>query len=87
MTSYLISDPGRPWLALFISPKLDAVAEAIVAQERLEPSTIYATLDGKPRSLSAEEQIKLYERVLELKPDDQQAATELASARQRLSDK
>jgi hypothetical protein len=80
MTSYLISDPGKPWLTLFSSPNLEAVAEAIVAQPRIEPSSIYATLDGKSRSLSVAERITLFECVLELRPDDQQAAAGLTAA-------
>jgi hypothetical protein len=81
MTLYLISDPAKPWIALFTSSKLEAVAEAIVAQSEIEPSSIYATLDGKPRSLSAGERIELFERVLELKPGDRLAASELAVAK------
>jgi hypothetical protein len=53
MTFYLISDPSHSRLALFSSSNLEAVAEAIVAQSRIEPSSVYVTLDGKPRSLSA----------------------------------
>jgi hypothetical protein len=59
MTSYLISDPAKPWLTLFSSPDLRAVAEALAAQPQLDLSGIYATLDGKPRSLTDAEHAEL----------------------------
>lgn len=67
---------------VFSSPSIDAVAEAIVAQpEGASISSLYATLDGKPRSLTALERIELFERVLRLRADDPVAAAELATAR------
>jgi hypothetical protein len=84
MTLYLMPDPASPWIALFTSSKLEAVAEAMVAQAEIEPSSIYATLDGKPRSLSVGERIELFERVLELRPGDPLAASELAVAREKI---
>jgi hypothetical protein len=53
MTSYSISDPDRPWVVLFSSMSLDALAEAIVAQPNVAPSALFASLDGKPRTLTA----------------------------------
>ena len=48
MTSYLISDPAKPWLTLFSSSNLQAVAEALAAQPQPDLSGVYATLDGSP---------------------------------------
>jgi hypothetical protein len=70
MTSYVISDPDKPWLTLFTSRRLDVLAEAIVAQAQIRPSSIYATLDGKPRSLTDAERTELRARVSELRPGD-----------------
>jgi hypothetical protein len=81
MTSYVISDRGKPWVTIFSSARLDAVAEAIVAQPATLAASIYATIDGLPRSLSAAERIELFERVLELRPGDETATTELSAAR------
>jgi hypothetical protein len=80
MTTYLISAAGKPWLTVFSSPNLDAVAEAIAAQLELEPSSIYASLDGKPRPLSENERMTLFRRVRELKPDDGAVQAQLAAA-------
>jgi hypothetical protein len=85
MTFYLISDPSKPWIALFSSSNLEAVAEAIVAQSQIEASSIYAALDGKPRSLNAGERTELFERVLELRPGDQLAVGELAAAKEQIN--
>lgn len=52
MTSYSISHPAKPWLVLFSSPDLHAIAEALAAQPEVETSGVYATLDGKPRPLT-----------------------------------
>lgn len=52
MTSYAITHPAKPWLILFSSPDLDAIAEALAAQPEAETSGVYATLDGKPRPLT-----------------------------------
>jgi hypothetical protein len=81
MSPYLISNPAKPWLTLFVSPELEAVAEALAAQPVLEPSSIYAALDGKSRSLTVDDRIELLEHVLELRPHDQQAAADLAATR------
>jgi hypothetical protein len=80
MTSYSISDPDRPWVVLFSSSSLDALAEAIVAQPEALPTGLFASLDGKPRSLTAAEQVQLYERVLELRPGDPVAVACIALA-------
>ena len=80
MTSYVISDPDKPWITLFSSAQLEAIAEAIAAQPQTSTARIYATLDGLPRPLSAAERIELFQRVLKLKPDDQVATVELAAA-------
>jgi hypothetical protein len=85
MTNYSISDPDRPWVMLFSSPSLDALAEAIVAQPNVAPAALFASLDGKPRSLTAAEQVRLYERVLESRPDDRVASACLAIARRDLA--
>jgi hypothetical protein len=85
MTSYSISDPDRPWVVLFSSMSLDALAEAIVAQPNVAPSALFASLDGKPRTLTAAEQVRLYERVLEFRPDDPVASACLATARRELA--
>ena len=50
---------------LFSSPDLGAVAEAVAAQVDVDPSSIYATLDGKSRSLSKDKRIDLFARVLD----------------------
>jgi hypothetical protein len=80
MTSYVISDPDRPWLTLFTSTRLDVLAEAIAAQTQIRPSSIYATLDGKPRSLTDTERTELRERISELRPDNLESATGLDEA-------
>ena len=84
MTRYSISDPDRPWIVLFSSASLDALAEAIVAQPNIAPSALFASLDGKPRPLTAAEQVRLYERVLEFRADDPVATACLTTARQEL---
>jgi predicted RecB family nuclease len=81
MTSYVISDPDKPWITLFSSAQLEAIAEAIAAQPHTSTARIYATLDGLPRPLSAAERIELFQQVLKLNPDDQVATVELAAAR------
>jgi len=68
MTSYVISDPDKPWITLFSSARLEAIADAIAAQPQTPTAGIYATLDGLPRPLSAAERIELFQRVLKLKP-------------------
>jgi len=75
----VISDPDKPWITLFSSAQLEAIAEAIAASHSVNGG-IYATLDGLPRPLSAAERIELFQRVLKLKPDDQVATVELAAA-------
>ena len=85
MTSYSISDPDRPWVVLFNSASLDALAEAMVAQPNVAPSALFASLDGKPRSLTAAEEVRLYERVCELRPDDPVASACLTTARLELA--
>ena len=70
---------------LFSSASLDALAEAIVAQPNVAPSDVFASLDGKPRTLPAAEQVRLYERVLESRPDDPAASVCLAAARRELT--
>jgi hypothetical protein len=85
MTSYSIPDPGRPWIMLFSSTSLEALAEALVAQPNVAPSALFASLDGKPRSLTAAERVRLYERVLELRPDDPVASACLTTARRELA--
>jgi hypothetical protein len=70
MTSYVIADPDKPWLTLFTSSRLDVLAEAIAAQAQIRPSSIYATLDDKPRSLTDAERTELRARVSELRPGD-----------------
>jgi hypothetical protein len=70
MTTYVISDPDKPWLTLFTSTRLDFVAEAIAAQSEIKPSSIYASLDGKPRSLTDAERAELRDRVTKLSPDN-----------------
>ena len=82
MTSYSISDPDKPWIILFSSPQLETIAEALVAQPQVPASTVYATLDGKPRGLSNAERVELFKRVLELNPDDPAAAAQLTAAQQ-----
>ena len=69
MTSYLISDPAKPWLTLFSSHDLRAVAEAVSAQPQLDLSGIYATLDGKPRALTEVERGELSRHLSELDHD------------------
>jgi hypothetical protein len=66
MTSYVISDPDKPWLTLFTSTRLDVLAEAIVAQTQIRPSSIYASLDGKPRSLTDAERTELRELISDM---------------------
>ena len=80
MTSYVISDPDKPWITLFSSAQLEAIAKAIAAQPQTSTARIYATLDGLPRALNAAERIELFQQVLKLKPDDQLATVELAAA-------
>jgi hypothetical protein len=80
MTSYVISDPDKPWITLFSSAQLEAIAEAIAAQPHTSTARIYATLDGLPRPLSVAERIELFQHVLKLKPDDQVATSELVDA-------
>lgn len=70
---------------LFSSPSLDALAEAIVAQPKVTPAALFASLDGKPRSLTAAEQVRLYTRVLEFRPDDPVASDCLTTARRELA--
>jgi hypothetical protein len=81
MTSYAVSDPEKPWVMLFCSARLDAIAEALAAQPQISTSAVYATLDGKPRSLTAEERVILLECVLEVRPGNSTAVIELALAR------
>lgn len=85
MTSYVISDAEKPWLTLFSSPDLEFIAEAVAAQERVTVSSIYATLGGKPRALTARERIELFESVLALRPHDATAEAELGAARRQAS--
>lgn len=80
MTTYSISEPNRPWVVLFTSPDLGAVAEAVATQPEVDTSCVYATLDGKSRSLSTDERIELFERVLDVRPDDTVAIAELDAA-------
>jgi hypothetical protein len=80
MSVYVISEPDKPWLTLFTSHRLDVLAEAIAAQPQIKPSSIYATLDGKPRSLTDAERTELCERVLELRPDSSEAAAGVENA-------
>ena len=80
MTSYVISDPDKPWITLFSSAQLEAIAGAIAAQPETPMAGIYATLDGLPRPLSAAERIELFQLVLRLKPNDQVATVELVAA-------
>lgn len=80
MTTYSISEPNRPWIVLFTSPDLRAVAEALAAQAEVDPSCIYATLDGKSRSLTNDERIELFERLLDVRPHDPVAVAELDAA-------
>jgi hypothetical protein len=80
MTTYSISEPNRPWVVLFTSPDLGAVAEAVAAQAEVDPSCIYATLDGKSRPLSKDERIELFLRVLDVRPHDPVATAELDAA-------
>ena len=68
MLRYSISDPDKPWIVLFSSPHLGAIAEALVAQPQIPTSTMCATLDGKPRALSSAERMELSEHVRELNP-------------------
>lgn len=80
MTRYSISEPNRPWIVLFTSPDLGAIAEAIAAQVEVDPSCIYATLDGKSRPLSKNERIELFACVLGLRPHDPVAIAEIDAA-------
>lgn len=68
MTSYVISDPAKPWLTLFSSQDLQAVAEALAAQPQPDVSNIYATLDGKPRSLTEAEHRELSGHLTAMSP-------------------
>ena len=86
MTTYSISEPNRPWVVLFTSPDLGAVAEAVAAQADVDPSCIYAMFDGKSRPLSQDERIVLFERVLDIRPHDPLAAAELDAAQLPASD-
>lgn len=80
MNRYSISEPNRPWIVVFTSPDLGVIAEAVAAQGEVDPSCIYATLDGKSRPLSKDERIELFERVLEVRPHDPVAVAELDAA-------
>ncbi|HEX3615160.1 MAG TPA: hypothetical protein VHU61_01375 [Solirubrobacteraceae bacterium] len=77
MTFYLISDPAKPWLTVFSSSRLEAVAEALAAQSHFEPSSLYASLDGKSRPLDDAERTRLFELVLKLSPDHPAAVAAL----------
>lgn len=81
MESYSISATGKPWLVLFSSSSLDAVAEAVAAHPDIEPSSIYVTRDGKPRGLTHTEQLELFGRVLELQPGNSVAMAQLSAIR------
>jgi hypothetical protein len=80
MHRYSISAPDKPWVVLFSGSDLSAIAEAVAAQPDVDPSSIYASDDGKSRSLTMIEQIELFERVLELRPGDSVTAGRLAAA-------
>src|SRR5579875_2128003 len=69
MTSYAITDPAKPWLILFSSPDLHAIAEALAAQPEVETSGVYATLDGKPRPLTQVEVGELYRLLAARQPE------------------
>jgi hypothetical protein len=80
MTSYSISSPEQPWLVLFTGSTLDALAEAVAAQPSVDPSSIYASDDGKPRSLTNEELLHLWRCALELQPESSAISDALAAA-------
>jgi hypothetical protein len=69
ITSYAVSHPAKPWLILFSSPDLRAIAEALAAQPEAETSRVYATLDGKPRALTDVESDELFRLLRALEED------------------
>jgi hypothetical protein len=62
----VIGDAQKPWLTLFSTSNLEALAEALAAQPETDPSTIDATLDRKPRPLTDPEHSELSERLAAL---------------------
>jgi len=85
--TYVISDANKPWVMLFQSPRLDAVADAIAAQSPGIGLDIYASLDGHTRPLDAIERIGVYERLVEARPGDATAQAKLIAAKREMAER
>lgn len=80
MSQYVIADAKKPWVALFVSSRLEALAEALAAQPTPREVSLYENHAGESASLQPRERIVLFERLAELVPGDEEAAGELAAA-------
>lgn len=80
MTQYVIAATAKPWVMLFASPSLEALAEALAAQPTPREMTVYQNHAGISAPLQPKERVMLYEQLAMLAPGDEEAATELAAA-------
>jgi hypothetical protein len=69
MVMYVVSTPATPWVALFSSQRLDALAEAMAAQPLPRTLDIYASLDGRSRPLLPKDRVARGTRLMALDRD------------------